>query len=227
MSNVTGYIPDIATIRKAHKGLLIIDACQLIAHKPVDVNKLGCDALAFSAHKIYGPLGIGVLYVKKEVQELMKPFLLGGGMVADAATRTWAKGPQRFEAGTIDGAGIVATAQATTFITKQYENIQQLDTQLTPQYIELLKEAKLDVLNEGEGIISFYKEELSALDLATILGEKGICVRSGHHCAQPLLRHLHIANTVRISLGAYNSEKELTRFKQALQETLQLLRGKK
>ena len=220
MSNVTGIkanckqiVTDVKAQRPAAR--VVIDACQLVAHERINVKDIGCDALVFSGHKLYGPTGIGVLYIEEKLISVLDPFLHGGGMVQNAADAVWNDGPQRFEAGTQDVAGIVGTAAAITYFVEHHDPVQE--EEVKNALLSFLRAEEVNVIghdNEDYGnIISFSVP--SAFDFATLLGNEGVCVRSGNHCAQPLHNNIGVDHTVRISIGMYNDMKDVEKFKAA------------
>ncbi|MBN1175694.1 aminotransferase class V-fold PLP-dependent enzyme [Candidatus Woesearchaeota archaeon] len=238
MSNVSGYMPNIKEIvrqirEKNPNTIIILDACQLAPHKIVDVKELDVDFMAFSVHKLYGPFGVGVMYGKYELLEKLEPFLYGGSMIGKVSLEvtTWADIPHRFEAGTMDSSSIMTCVAAIDYLNKlSIEKIEENETKL----LELAKQK----LNEIEGVhiighqdennygplLSFYVDGVDADDIATMLGSKGICVRSGKHCAEPFLNAIGVQGTVRLSFGIYNDESDVEKFISALNAALKLLR---
>lgn len=217
-SNVLGTQTDLQTISaiaKQYAALFIVDAAQLIGHKPLSVQTIDCDFLTFSGHKLYGPTGIGVLYGKQAVLEALPPFL-GGGMMIETVTTdsfTPAELPQRFEAGTppfVQAIGLAAsidwlqTIDWPAFI--QYE--QELLAK-AKQLLEALPNMHVLPTTKTSGCISFYHAQLHAHDIADILSEQNILVRAGHHCAQPLHTYLQAPATVRLSTGVYTTKQEV------------------
>ena len=190
---------------------VVIDATQWIAHERIDVRKFDMDFLAFSAHKIYGPMGVGVLYGKREILSSLKPSYYGGEMVNDVSLDkiTLADVPERFEAGTMNPAGAYALAEAIRFL----ENYDE------PRFVakELLaKVPHLQIYSHDGPILSFNIEGVHPHDTAQFLADNGIAVRAGYHCAQPLLDSLGIGPCVRASLGIYNTQAEIEHFIEVL-----------
>lgn len=190
---------------------VVIDATQWIAHERIDVRKFDMDFLAFSAHKIYGPMGVGVLYGKRGILSSLKPSYYGGEMVNDVSLNkiTLADVPERFEAGTMNPAGAYALAEAIRFL----ENYDE------PKFIakELLaKVPHLQIYSHDGPILSFNIEGVHPHDTAQFLADNGIAVRAGYHCAQPLLDSLGIGPCVRASLGIYNTQAEIDHFVKVL-----------
>lgn len=216
VSNVLGVINPIKEIstRAAEQGIaVIVDAAQSVGHLPVDVAELDCDFLAFSAHKMFGPTGIGALYGKAERLAEMEPLLLGGGMVDNVGEHdsSWAPYPAKFEAGSqnladalgfaaavewLDGIGMAAMHSQTTRLI-QYA----LDTLSTMKGIEIY--GSRDVHRRG-GIVSFNLTDVHPHDVSQIAAERGVAIRAGHHCCQPLMQHLGVAATARASFAPYN-----------------------
>lgn len=236
-SNVLGTRPDLKAIaRKAHDAgaLVLVDAAQLIGHHPVDVQDLGCDFLAFSGHKLYGPTGVGVLYGRKELLEEMPPFL-GGGMMIHAVRKDGfspADLPQKFEAGTPPIAEAIGLAAAIDWFGEfRWEDKEAHETDLLREAYAVL--GSIDGLtifgpksaNERSGCISFVTEGAHPHDLTDILGQKNIALRAGHHCTQPLHERLRAKATTRLSVGIYNTREELVTLERELKEALNLLRN--
>lgn len=224
VSNVTGgATPLKRIIAEARKSgaVVVVDAAQSIPHMPVDVRQIDADFLAFSGHKMYGPMGIGVLYGKRELLEDMEPFLTGGEMI-QSVTRSevvWAELPHRFEAGTVNAAGAWGLKAAIEYIRGiGFEEIQEREHRLTVRAFAGLKaipHIKVQGADNPEnhcGILSFTVDGVHPHDVGSILDADGICVRAGHHCAQPLLEHLGVSATTRASIAFYNTPEEIDRF---------------
>ena len=223
VSNVLGTINDVKKIAKyAHEkgAVVLVDASQSIPHRKIDVQDLDADFLVFSGHKMLGPMGIGILYGKKEILEKMNPFLMGGDMIEYVYEQetTFAEIPNKFEAGTQNVAGAVGLAAAIDYIENLgYENIQKVEEELIDYAKEEL--AKLDFVetyytNKKENhssVISFNIKGIHPHDLATILDSEGVAIRAGHHCAQPLARFLNLAATCRASFYIYNTKEDVDR----------------
>lgn len=226
VSNALGTHNDIEIIiKKAHivGAKVLIDAAQSIAHQKIDVKKINCDFLVFSGHKIVGPTGIGVLYIKKDLHDQMQPYEFGGGMVyeVDYTTASWLKAPHKFEAGTPPIAQAIGLGAAITYIQKHidFELLKQHEAKLCAALINgLQKNKKITILGPIEQLktqghlVSFVVEGMHAHDVATYLSNYGICVRAGHHCAQPLAKLLGIQASVRASFYAYNTLEEVEKF---------------
>jgi cysteine desulfurase/selenocysteine lyase len=221
MSNVLGIMPPIPWIsEKAHEvgARIVIDAAQLVPHSPVDVEALGADFLAFSSHKMLGPTGIGVLWGRMEALEEMEPFEGGGEMISDVTLHdaTWAPIPHRFEAGTppiIEAVGLHAAIDYLDSI--GMDKVLEHDRELTEVALTRLGDLPglqiqgPSTLQDRGGVISMSLDGVHAHDLATILDEQGVAVRSGHHCAKPLMRRLGVAATARASFYVYNTEEDI------------------
>ncbi len=221
VSNVLGRpTPVEEIVRRARKSnaVVVLDAAQSSPHMPIDVQKLDVDFLAFSGHKLMGPMGIGVLYGKKKLLKAMPPFLTGGEMI-DSVTREGAKYaelPHKFEAGTVNAAGAVGLAAAIDYINKiGFETMQERERALTKRALEGLKAIlKVHVLGselaeEHTGILTFTIEDVHPHDVSAVLESDGVAVRAGHHCAQPLLEYLGVRSATRASLMFYNTEEEV------------------
>ena len=230
ISNVLGIPTPIEyIIEKAHSvgAVAVIDGAQSIPHKKIDVRALDADFFAFSGHKLCGPMGIGVLYGKKELLDAMPPFLSGGEMI-EYVTRdsaTYAELPHKFEAGTVNAEGAVGLAAAIDYIEGVgYDKIEAIEKELSAYAIETLSKNKyVRILGSKDpkkhsGIINFILEGVHPHDVSTILDSKGIAVRAGHHCAQPLLQHLKINSTTRASLSFYNTKEEIDALSAALSD---------
>ena len=230
ISNVLGIPTPIEyIIEKAHSvgAIAVVDGAQSIPHKKIDVRALDADFFAFSGHKLCGPMGIGVLYGKKELLDAMPPFLSGGEMI-EYVTRdsaTYAELPHKFEAGTVNAEGAVGLAAAIDYIEGVgYDKIEAIEKELSAYAIETLSKNKyVRILGSKDpkkhsGIINFILEGVHPHDVSTILDSKGIAVRAGHHCAQPLLQHLKINSTTRASLSFYNTKEEIDALAVALSD---------
>ncbi|HEV2118959.1 MAG TPA: cysteine desulfurase [Candidatus Bathyarchaeia archaeon] len=223
VSNVLGTINPVREyIREAHKQgcRVLLDAAQSVPHIPVDVQDMDCDFLAFSGHKMCGPTGIGVLYAKKSVLEEMPPYHGGGEMIREVHLyeSTWRDPPYRFEAGTTNIAGAIGLGKAVDYLSEiGLRNIQLHDQDLTEYAHDKLGKIKgvkiygPENTNTKVGVISFNLGDVHAHDMATLLDEDGIAVRSGHHCAQPLMDRLGVTSTTRASFYIYNVKDEIDR----------------
>jgi len=228
-SNVLGSVPalkEIIALAHRHGCLVIVDAAQAVAHMPVNVLDLDADLLAFSGHKLYGPTGIGVLYVKPELAEKMAVWQVGGGMVNKVGETfdktTWAPFPHRFEAGTPPIVEVAGLKAAIEFIRKiGFKKIMEHEKDLlayTLQSLEKFPDIKLYGSSERRiGVVSFNLAEVHPHDIGSVLGERGVAVRVGHHCAQPLMKELGILGCVRVSLGLYNQHSDIDRLTEGLQ----------
>lgn len=224
VSNVMGVenpVEQIGRAVHAHGGYLVVDGAQSVPHMAVDVAALGADFYAFSAHKALGPMGIGVLWGRHELLERMPPMLTGGEMI-DSVTETgavWAPVPEKFEAGTQDAAGIYATGAALTYLVDQvgYEAVTSRERALVRYAMDELADLGfVDLIGPAEadrhhGVISFNVRGVHPHDVASILDMDGVCIRAGHHCAQPLLAWLKVENLAccRASLAFYNDRADI------------------
>ena len=222
MSNMTGTInpvEEIARLAKKVKARVLIDAAQSVQHLGVDVKKLGCDFLAFSGHKMLAPMGIGALYIKKERQEEMGPFLTGGGMISEVyidKPAVWARGVEKWEAGTPNVEGAIGLAAACEYHQRLgMANIRQHEKELTKYALKELarfKEIKIygpkDVHFRG-GVVTFSFKGVHAHDVAQILDSEGVAVRSGHHCTMPLHQRFGLTASTRASFYIYNDKKDV------------------
>lgn len=233
VSNVLGTINPVARLAAAcrRKGVpLLVDGSQAVPHLPVDVRALGCDFYAFTGHKMYGPTGTGALWARRGILAQMPPFFGGGEMIREVRieSSTYADPPQRFEAGTPNIAGFVGLAEAVRFL----EGIGMAAIAAREQ--ELLRHATarlrevpgLRILGEAAdkaAVISFLVEGAHAHDLATLLDLEGVAVRSGHHCAHPLMQRFGVPATCRASFAFYNTEAEADALVAALRKARTLL----
>ena len=228
VSNVLGTINNVKEIIKyAHKkgAVVIVDASQSIPHMKIDVQDLDADFVVFSGHKMFAPLGIGVLYGKREILNQMNPFIMGGDMIEYVYEQetTYAPLPNKFEAGTQNVEGVIGLGAAIDYIENLgYDNIEQIETKLV-KYArsELSKLEFLDIYmtpNESNhsSVISFNIKGVHPHDVASILDSEGVCVRSGNHCAQPLLRYLGFDSTCRASFYIYNTQEDVDNLVKAL-----------
>ena len=227
--NVTGVIQPIKEIieitRNRNKNaLVLVDAAQSMLHFRHDVQDLDADFLVFSGHKLFTPMGIGVMYGKKELLEKMPPFLYGGDMIEFVTEQesTFAQLPNKFEGGTQNVEGAVTLEEAINFIEEiSYEKINKIENSLTKNALEKLK--KLDFVEtyftkdvEHTGIIAFNVKNVHSHDVAFILDSYDVAVRSGHHCAQPLMNYLGIPSCCRASFSIYNNEEDIDKLIEGL-----------
>ena len=236
MSNVTGEITPVQEIvRRAHAvgAVALVDGAQGVAHLPADVQELGCDFLAFSAHKMCGPTGIGVLYGRQDLLEAMPPFLGGGDMIrrVDWERSTWNELPWKFEAGTpaiVEGVGLGAAVDYLSGITM--ETVAAHDRALVTYAMERLSALSgLRIIgppaDQRGGVLAFTFRDIHPHDLSYLLDLEGIAVRAGHHCAQPLHKRLGLIATARASFYVYNTPQEVDRLVEALEKAAQVLGG--
>lgn len=228
VSNTQGVIhPVQKIIARAHNvgAVVILDVAQSIPHQKVDVQKLDADFVAFSGHKMLAPMGVGVLYAKEELLEKMKPFLYGGDMIEYVTEQntTFAELPFKFESGTQNVEAVIALAAAIEYIEKVgYEYIEKVERELMEYTLKRLKEIpNIEVYSDDNvedkvGVIAFNVKDVHPHDTATILDKYGIAIRSGHHCAQPLMRYLDLNSTCRASFYLYNTIEEVDLFIDAL-----------
>ena len=228
VSNVLGREYPVAEIaRLAHKkgAVIVVDGAQSTPHMPVDVRALDADFFAFSGHKVFGPMGIGVLYGKRALLDAMPPFLTGGEMI-ESVTRTgavYAELPHKFEAGTVNAAGAAGLKAALEYVSGVgFAEIQRRELALTAHAMEALGAiGHVHILGsskpeEHTGIVTFTLDGVHPHDISEILASDGVCVRAGHHCAQPLLAHLGLNATVRASMAFYNTPDEIDRLAHSL-----------
>lgn len=228
VSNVLGTINNIKEIIKyAHKkgAIVIVDGSQSIPHMKIDVQDLDCDFFVFSGHKMLAPMGIGVLYGKRSLLNDMKPFLMGGDMIEYVYEQdtTFAPLPNKFEAGTQNVEGVIGLGAAIDYINKiGYDTIEKIEKEVVDYAHERLSALSyLDLYvtpnkENHNGVISFNIKGVHPHDVASILDSEGVCVRSGNHCAQPLLRSMGIDSTCRASFYFYNTKEDVDKLVDAL-----------
>lgn len=237
ITNVTGYRQPIENIiETSHKAgaICVVDGAQGVVHEAVDVTALDCDFYVFSAHKLYGPSGIGVLYGKPELLEAMPPYQGGGKMVAKVSFEgtTYAKAPAKFEAGTPNISGVVGLSAAIDWFMQIGYDAQaaHIDTlyQDLRQKLEAISEVKLIFPQTHSSVLSLIcvdedGEEIHPNDIAAMLDRQGIAVRAGHHCAHPFMDALKIEGTLRVSLALYNTKQDIETFVLGLKKALAIL----
>jgi cysteine desulfurase/selenocysteine lyase len=229
-SNVLGTIPPVATIvekARSVNALTILDACQSAPHFRINVQDLAVDFVAFSGHKMLGPTGIGVLWGKEELLLEMEPFLFGGSMIdsVEMESATWAELPRKFEAGVPNMAQAVGLGVAIDYLNKVgMENIHDHEISLTKQLLTGLKHIQgvkvigpVDLVDRG-GVVSFVVDGVHPHDVGQVLDQYGIAVRTGHHCAWPLMRKLNQVGTTRASFHLYNTSNDVERLLAAIPE---------
>ncbi len=231
VSNVLGVInpiKEIATIAHKNGAILVVDAAQGAPHVKIDVQDLDCDFLGFSAHKMCGPTGIGVLYGKKHLLENMEPIEFGGEMIdfVGLYESTWKELPWKFEAGTPIIAGAIGLGAAIDFLEEiGLDNITEHEHKLAAYALEKMSSINgLTIYgpqnaNNRAGVITFNIEDVHPHDVATVLDAEGIAVRAGHHCAQPLMKWLNVSATARASFYLYNSEEDIDKLVEGIGKT--------
>ena len=224
VSNVLGQegpVRQMAKLVHLNGGVMLADAAQAAPHMAIDVKALGVDFLAFSGHKMLAPMGIGVLWGRKDLLDSMPPFLRGGEMIDSVRQQdaTFTELPHKFEAGTVNGAGAEGLAAAIDYLTRAgFDRIGDIELSLTRRALSGLQAIPhVRVLGgttaeEHHGILAFLVDGVHPHDVSAILNEDGVAVRAGHHCAQPLHTHLGARSSTRASLYLYNTEEEIDRF---------------
>ncbi len=232
VSNVLGTITpieEISAICKKKNALLLVDGAQSVPHIHVDVRKLGCNFLCFSGHKMLGPTGTGILWMKEDFFDRLEPLNFGGGMIDDVSLNDYelTKGYERFEGGTPNIAGVIGFGRAIDYLKKiGMDKIKDHEAKLTERLLEgLLKIRRVEVygplnFKERIGVVSFNIKDLNPHDVALMLDEaSSIMVRSGHHCCMPLVKYLGLKEgAVRVSLYLYNTEEEIDTFLETIKE---------
>ena len=233
MSNVLGTITPVKEVTEAaHRvgALVLLDSAQSVPHMPVDVQDLGCDFMAFSGHKMVGPTGIGVLYVRSEVLEQMEPFMRGGEMVIEVTYEdaSWNQVPLKFEAGTPNIADAIALGAAVDYLSALgMQDIREHEIALTGYALERFRELEeittygtTDLTMRG-GVVSFYMSDIHPHDIGQVLDQVGVAIRAGHHCAMPLVRsRLMVPATARASFYLYNTEEEVDALIEGLHQVI-------
>jgi cysteine desulfurase/selenocysteine lyase len=219
VSNTLGTVNPAAELceRARQRGIVtLVDAAQSVGHRPVDVREIGCDFLAFSGHKLCGPTGSGVLYGRRELLEEMPPFQGGGDMISnvDFFQSTWKEAPHKFEAGTPDIAAAIGLRAALDYISAiGSERIARHDEELSALAMEKLSKLKgirvLGPKKNHAGVVSFLMRNIHAHDVVTVADQRGVALRGGHHCNQPLMKKLGVESTARASFYFYNTAAEV------------------
>jgi cysteine desulfurase/selenocysteine lyase len=228
VSNTLGTVNPVAELcaRARRRNIItLVDAAQSAGHRPVDVQEIGCDFMAFSAHKLCGPTGIGVLYGRGELLDAMPPFQGGGDMIAnvDYFASTWKDAPHKFEAGTPDFAGAVGLHAALDYLSAiGCDKIARHDQELSAYAYEQLSRLPgirlFGPKKERSGVVSFLLQNVHAHDVVTVADQFGVALRGGHHCNQPLMKKLGVESTARASFYFYNTSAEVDRLFEVLTE---------
>ncbi len=219
LSNVTGTIvpiKEIIEIAKKKNIPVLVDGCQSAPHIKIDVKDLDCDFYAISCHKVYGPTGVGILYAKKKWLEILPPYIGGGGMINEVTKNkiTYAPLPEKYEAGTMPTAEVVAFNESIKFMKSiGIENIVRHEKELTNYALEKLKKINsVSIVGNPKnkaGVIAFTIKGIHPHDISTILDEDGVAIRAGHHCCQILHERLNLVATARASIGVYNTKEDI------------------
>lgn len=230
-SNAIGTQVDVKKITQRARAVgakILIDACQTVPHQKIDVQNMQCDFLVFSGHKMLGPTGVGILYIKKDIQHEVEPYQVGGGMIFEASYQeaSWLKPPHCYEAGTQPVAELIALAQAIEYLQAKvdFAQLKKHEAVLCAQLIDGLQRMKeirllgpVDQLKKEGHLVSFVHEKIHAHDIAAYLDTHSICVRSGHFCAQPLAKKLGMVSAVRASFYLYNTADQVDRLLDVIQ----------
>ena len=229
---VTNPVKEIAAYAKSKGAIVVVDGAQSTPHMKVNVQELGADFFAFSGHKMLGPMGIGVLYGRKELLENMSPFLTGGEMI-EYVTRTdatYAELPHKFEAGTVNASGAVGLAEAIRYLQNVgFEAIEAQEQKLTALLMEgMSKLPYIKIYGSKDptkhcGIVTFTIEGVHPHDISSVLNDDHVCIRAGHHCAQPLMQIIGAGSTARASLYFYNTEEEVKIFLEKLAKVREVM----
>ena len=232
-SNTLGTIVDVGKLCKAahEKGILVaVDGAQYIPHRKVDVQALDCDFYSFSAHKVFGPTGIGVLYGKKHLLEKLPPYQTGGGMISEVGLEatSYTHSPQVFEAGTPNMAGAIGMAVAMNYVDRiGYDFMHRVENELMEMATEKLSSIPglkiIGTAADKAPVISFVIEGIHPFDIGSLLDKMGIAVRTGHHCTQPIMDRFHMPGTVRASFAFYNTLQEVEKLHEGILKSIKLL----
>jgi len=232
VSNTLGTINpvrELTAMAHRHGAVVLVDGAQAAPHLPIDVRELGCDFYGFTAHKLFGPTGVGVLWTRLEILDAMPPYQGGGAMIESVSFEgtTYAEVPQRFEAGTPNIAGVIGLGAAIEYVNAiGLDAISKWEHELLSHANEALSEIPgLRIIGNSPqkaAVISFAMESAHAHDIATILDTEGVAVRAGHHCAQPTMQRYGLPATARASLSIYNTHEEIDRLTAALQKVQEL-----
>ncbi len=234
VSNVLGTVlsvKEITEIAHAHGAITVVDGAQGVVHMPIDVQELGVDFYAFGGHKLYGPSGIGVLYGKEKLLELMSPYQGGGGMINTVSFEktTWADLPDKFEAGTPPIAQAIGLGEAIDYINSYgLKAIGEHELDVLNYAMQKLSSIKgLNLVGTAPGkvsVISFTMDCAHPHDIATIIDQNGVAVRAGHHCAQPLMERFDLPSTARASLGLYNTREDIDILAESLEKVREIFK---
>ena len=232
VSNALGTlnpIKEIIDLAHQNKSLVLIDGAQAVAHLAVDVKQLDCDFYAFSSHKMYGPMGIGVLYGKKILLEKLQPYQGGGEMIKSVSFEktTYNELPFKFEAGTPNVADVLGFEAAIEFMQKEgIDNLAKIENEvLSYATAEFQKIDRIQIIGNAKNkaaVLSFLIDGIHPYDVGTILDQFGIAVRTGNHCAEPIMKRFGIRGTIRASFAAYNTKEEIDRLVKAIQKTIEM-----
>ena len=232
VSNVLGTVNQVAELaQRAHAvgALVVVDACQSVPHLAVDVATLGADFIAFSGHKMYGPTGIGVLYGKREHLEAMPPWMGGGDMIRSVTFEksTWNDVPFKFEAGTPHIAGGIGLGAAVDYLAKigmaaVAEHEHRLLEYGTRKLLEVPGLRLIGTAHDKAGVLSFTIEGIHPHDIGSLVDRDGVAIRTGHHCAQPVMEKFGVPATCRASLALYNTEEDIDALVAALKKVVEM-----
>jgi cysteine desulfurase/selenocysteine lyase len=233
VSNTLGTInpiEEIIQLAKENNCKILVDAAQSVPHFGIQVSKLDCDFLVFSGHKIFAPTGVGVLYVKNDRYQEMKPYQGGGDMIKEVSFKktTYNKPPYKFEAGTPNIAGVIGLSAAISYVESiGIDKISSLEDELlnyaTAKIAELPNVKIFGTADNKASVISFNVDGIHPFDVGTLLDQSGIAIRTGHHCTQPLMNFYKIPGTARASFAFYNTKKEIDIFIEYLMKAIQML----
>jgi len=226
-----GTLEALITEAKKRGARILLDTAQATKKEKIDVKKLGADFITFSGHKMYGPTGIGGLYINKKLHGHVEPYQFGGSMIYSASFNdaVWAPSPQKYEAGTPNIVGVIGMAETIRYLEKNinFDDLKKHMAQLSDMVLDRLHAldaitivGNQNLMRQGGSLICFDAKNIHAHDLAAYLGSKGIALRTGHHCVQPLVNHLGFESLLRVSFGIYTTQEEVQLFLDELEKSL-------
>ncbi|UTC24374.1 aminotransferase class V-fold PLP-dependent enzyme [Candidatus Comchoanobacter bicostacola] len=228
MSNVTGTVFDINRIcALANQIPVVVDGTQATSHLSINVHDLGCAAYVWSAHKMYGPTGVGALYIASQYHDDIKPYRLGGGMITDVGYHTarYLPGARKLEAGTPPISSVMGFAKAHEFLSLEVDKMHAYELALMQKVKNVLKQYPVTLYSSESSVVcSFDYQEVHAHDVATILADNQVMVRSGHHCCMPFMSYLGVSALSRISLGCYNTQNNIDQLDVAMSKIAEILK---
>ena len=229
MSNVSGYMPNLEIIKKIKEKnpdiYVVLDACQYAPHKRIDFEKIGADFIVFSSHKMYGPLGVGIILANERIDEL-EPYTLGGGMLLELDK--WKESPYKFEAGSQNGEAIYGFLKAIEYLEKDFDSKIKKEQELTKYLVESLRKENVKVIGhdkENFGPVVSFVLEFHPHDVSSFAAKNNVCIRAGHHCAKPYMKLLGVDATSRASVSFYNTKEDIHALIESIKNIRSVLNG--